>query len=50
MSNVVVVMASSRSVGPRPGVCAIERRKLAIASLGMATPFGRPVEPEVNRT
>jgi hypothetical protein len=47
ISNEIVVTAASTSCSPRPGSRAIERRKFSNAPCGTATPFGRPVEPEV---
>ena len=50
MSNAIVVTAIKRSDAESPGRLRIDARKFTSARCGTATPFGRPVEPDANRT
>ncbi len=50
MSNESVVTATMPSFAVSPGSRAIDRRKFTTAPCETATPFGRPVEPEVKMT
>ncbi len=47
MSKEMVVTASRLSSVPKPVRDAIEVSRLTRAACGIATPFGRPVEPDV---
>ncbi len=47
MSKEIVVTASRLSAAPNPVVSRIDSSRFVSALCGIATPLGRPVEPEV---